>query len=480
LAHKPGLNSLFDGQITDVVIGYEPLVILDSLAFEAVAPDDLALDDLALDDFALAGLPTKFPPPPFNAERVYIGVRNDGVYRSTTAGEQFGWTPAFTRLDGAEQLPSGSEAGWTKLAIGRRGAHRSAFLTAKLGPSGSRIFTTIDAGTTWEEKAAYVAAVDYDEWCSVIAVDPSDEDVMYAGGAGTLRRTTNGGSNAGDWTMINTGIHADQQDIAFDPVDSRRIFLANDGGVYRSGDRGTNWTLASGGLAITQLYDIDVSEHDRDVVAGGAQDNGIYYRNTSGVWRNIPWGDGTQVAVDPTDPQIFYFSAQQGLPAWLRRSVDGGASHQPLGQTGLSGGSPWITIIKLEPRDPITNHAGNRVVFVCGSTELLRSTNGGQSWQRVEDGSGNPFQAAGTISALEFAPSDPAILYLATAQGAVYRAVNGGANAGDWTRIDTPGSPADASSLLLRCRRSASTLATQTTSGSSSGAPASRSRVGRT
>lgn len=431
---NPGLDSLFDGQITDVVIGYEPLVIVESLAPEASA----------LDELALADLPTLFPPPFFNPERVYIGVHNDGVYRSRNAGEQFGSTSAFTRLDGPDQLPSGSAAGWTKLAIGRRGAHRSWFLAAKLGADGSRIFTTVDGGTTWDEKAANVATVGYDEWCSVIAVDPTDEDVMYAGAAGTLKRTTNGGANAGAWTAINTGIHADQQDIAFDPLDSNRIFLANDGGVYRSGDRGTNWTLASGGLAITQLYDIDVSEQDRDVVAGGAQDNGIYYRNTAGVWRHIPWGDGTQVAIDPTDPQIFYFSSQNGLPTWLRRSVDGGASHQQLGQTGLSGSSPWITIIKLDPRHPIANPASNRVVFACGSTELFRSTNGGQTWQRVEDGAGNPFQAAGTITALEFAPSDPTVLYLATSQGAVYRGVNGGANAGDWTRIDTPGSPADA------------------------------------
>ena len=430
---NPGHDSLFDGQITDVVIGYEPIVV-----------QGLTLDTSGLDELALDELPALFPPPQFNPERVYIGVENAGVYRSTTAGEQYGSTPAFTRLDGPAQLPSGSAAGWTKLAIGRRGAHRSGFLAAKLGPDGSRIFTTVDSGTTWAERAANVATVGYDEWCSLIAVDPTDEATMYAGAAGTLKRTTNGGSNAGDWTSINAGIHADQQDIAFDPLDSRRIFLANDGGVYRSADRGTNWTLASGGLAITQLYDIDVSEQDRDIVAGGAQDNGIYYRNASGAWRNIPWGDGTQVAIDPTDPQIFYFSAQNGLPTWLRRSVDGGASHQQLGQTGLSGGSPWITIIKLDPRDPITNPASNRVVFVCGTSELFRSSNGGQAWQRVEDGSGNPFQTAGAITALEFAVSDPSILYLATSQGAVYRAVNGGANAGDWTRIDTPGSPADA------------------------------------
>ena len=432
---NPGLSSLFDGQITDVVIGYEERVIFDP-GFLGAAPAPASIDDLA------ERLP--FPLFPFNAERVYIGVRNDGVYRSTTAGEQVGASPAFVRLDGPDQLPSGGAAGWTKLAIGRRGAHRSAFLAAKLGPDGSRIFTTIDGGTTWTERAQDVARVGYDEWCSVMAVDPTDEDVMYAGAAGALKRTTNGGANAGDWTSINTGIHADQQDIVFDPFHAQRIYLANDGGVYRSNNRGTDWTFVSGFLAITQFYDIDVCERDRDVIAGGAQDNGVYYRNAAGLWRHIPWGDGTQVAVDPTDPQIFYFSSQNGLPANIRRSIDGGASHQQIGQTGLSGGSPWVTIIKLEPRDPIANPASNRVLFVCGNNELFRSTNGGQTWQRVEDGSGNPFQTSGTIQALEFAPSDPRILYLATSSGAVYRAVNGGGNAGDWTRIDTPGSPADA------------------------------------
>ncbi len=399
---NPGLASLFDGQITDVVIAHD------------------------------------------DPGRIYIGVRNDGVYRSTTAGEQVGATPAFVRLDGANQLPSGAAAGWIKLAIGRNGANGSNFVAAKMGVDGNRIFRTTDGGDTWTELAQNVASVSYDEWCSVIAVDPNNQDVLYAGAAGALMRTTNGGLNAADWTSINVGVHADQQDISFDPNDSTRIFLANDGGVYRSTDRGNNWEFASGRLAITQFYDIDIAERDKDIVAGGAQDNGVYYRNDAGVWSHIPWRDGTQVAIDPTDPKIFYFSSQNGLPTGLRRSTDGGASHQQVGQNGLSGGSPWITIIKLDPTDPIADPANNRIVFVCGTNVLFRSTDGGQNWNRVNDALGNAFTTNGTITALEFAPSSPSILYLGTSTGAVYRAVNGGATAGDWTRIDTVGSPADA------------------------------------
>lgn len=399
---NPGLSSLFDGHVTDVVIAHD------------------------------------------DPDRLYIGVSSDGVFLSTSAGEQVGATPAFTRLDGVNQLPGGGAAGWTKLAIGRNGANGSNFVVAKMGPDGSRIFSTLDGGTTWTELAANVATVSYDEWCSVIAVDPNDQNIMYAGAAGALMRTTNGGLAIGDWTSIAAGVHADQQDIAFDPNNSARIFLANDGGIYRSEDRGNNWEFVSGRLAITQLYDIDIAERDKDIVAGGAQDNGVYYRNASAVWTHIPWGDGTQVAIDPTDPQIFYFSAQNGLPQWLRKSVDGGASHQQVGQTGLSGGSPWVTIIKLDPTDPIADPANNRTLFVCGHTTPFRSTDGGQNWQRVEDGGGNAFNTVGTITALEYAPNDPNILYLGTSSGALYRGINGGPTTADWTRIDTVGSSADA------------------------------------
>lgn len=398
---NPGMSSLFDGQVTDVVIAHN------------------------------------------QPERIYIGVVNSGVHRSTTGGIAVGLTPGFTRLDGPGQLPSSFNAGWIKLAIGVSGAHGSNCVVAKMGSNGSRIFRTLDGGNVWQELAANVATVSFDEWCSIIAVDPQDEDIMYAGAATTLMRTTNGGALPGDWSGILGIAHADQQDMIINPHNPQQVFLANDGGVYRSEDRGTTWTFASGSLAITQLYDIDVSEHDRDVVAGGAQDNGVYYRNTVGQWRHILWGDGTQVAIDPTDPNIFYFSSQNGLPNWLRRSTDGGLSHSPLGVAGLSGSSPWVTIIKLDPTDPVVNPAANRILFVCGNDQLFRSINGGASWQRVEDGAGNPFVTNGTITALEFAPNNPGILYLGTSMGAMYRGINGGTVAGDWSRLDTLGSSGD-------------------------------------
>ncbi len=399
-----GLSSLFDGPITDVVIAHDQ-------------PD-----------------------------RVYIGVWNDGVYRSTTGGQAAGGAPAFNRLDGANQLPFSVNAAWIKLAIGRNGTNGSNFLVAKLGPDGSQIFTTADGGNTWAQQAQNVAAISFDEWASVIAVDPSNDARLYAGAATTFNRSDNGGQA---WIPVSAGIHPDQQDLAFDPTNPSRIFLANDGGVYRSADAGNTWTFASGDMRTGQVYDMDIAQRDVFVAACGTQDNGIYYRSSLGVWRHLAFGwDGTQVAIDPTDPTILYFSSQNGVSyitvGGLSRSLDGGQTIQALGAVGLSGGSPWVTILKLDPTDPIATPATNRIVFVAGTNVLFRSTNGGQTWQRVNDAAGNPFTTEGTITSLEFAPSNPTVLYLGTTSGAVYRATGGGATAANWARIDAPGTPADA------------------------------------
>ncbi|MCV2489609.1 hypothetical protein OF117_09545 [Geodermatophilus sp. YIM 151500] len=397
---NPGQSSILDGQITDVVLAHDE-------------PD-----------------------------RVYAGVRGSGVWSSTVGGEAAGATAAFARLDGPSQLPSAAGVGWIKLAIGHTGAHGSDFLLAKLGADGGRLFSTTDGGATWTELAPGIATVTFDEWCSIVAVRPDDEATILVG-TQALARTTNGGAVEADWTTV-AAVHADQQDLVFSTVNTGIGYLANDGGVYRTSDGGASWTFRSGGMQITQFYDISAARVSGSAIAGGAQDNGIYYRNSVGQWRQTEWGDGTGVAVDPTDPTIVYFSSQNGVPNNLRRSTDGLQSHQALPNTGLSGSSPFVTILKLDPTHPITDPAASRTVMVCGTNQLFRSTNGGQAWQRVEDQNGSPLITAGTITALEYALSDPRILYLGTTTGDVYRAAGGGGSAGDWTLLSPAGSPTEA------------------------------------
>jgi hypothetical protein len=110
---------------------------------------------------------------------------------------------------------------------------------------------------------------------------------------------------------------------------------------------------------------------------------------------------------------------------------------------GLTGKSPFVTILTIDPNPAIVDPANTRVMFVGGNSglipQLFRSTDAGQTWTRVEyAGTGTPFVPEGDITAIEFDPGNPSIVYLGTTLGALYRTINGGATAGDWARVDAP------------------------------------------
>jgi photosystem II stability/assembly factor-like uncharacterized protein len=386
---NPGLLSLFDGRATDIVLDYD------------------------------------------DPDRIYIGVHNLGILRSLTGGESQGGVPAFTLLNST--LPTGCDAGWVKLAIGRNGDHGSRFIVAKLGENGMRIFVTTDGGDSWEERTS-VGGVDIDEWTSVIAVDPSNESRLYAGSNWhKLFLSVDGGKQ---WLDSPTGVFPDQQDLAFDHEDDNRIYLANDGGVFLSPDKGANWVAASGGLAISQIYDLDISEQDSEVVACGAQDTGFYHLDKLGRWIQDGPSDVTQVSIDPSNSDIVYNTGPfHESMIELFYSDDGGKKFSSRGIIDLQERSPWVPVLKLHPDPKISDPANDREMFFCGSRTLYHSSDAGKRFQRVDYNRGGPLLTDGDITALEYGTSDPSILYLGTSNGVLYKAGCGGLVAEDWMRL---------------------------------------------
>jgi photosystem II stability/assembly factor-like uncharacterized protein len=404
---NPGLLSLYDGQVTDVVVDYE------------------------------------------NPEQIYIGVNNLGVLRSSTGGQSCSSVPAF-RLLKIDLGPFADAPGWPKLAIGR-GACGSRRLAAILGTDGEhrRVFSTPDAGETWTDIGTDAARTQFSQWESFVGLDPEDDARLLVGAGHFVQEIRLDAPGPAEPIRVSPpDFHEDQQDLAFDTTSPGRFYVANDGGVYRSPrPASSRWEFASGGLNITQVYDFDLSEQQPPSVAVcGTQDNGCLF-STDGArtWNQIP-GDSTDVTaavIDPTNPSIFYLSNNRGVGKAPEASGlfrifirDGKLEQTPLQRGITGGGSPFVTILKLNPNLNLPNPETGRELFVCGFYHLFHSHNSGDDWQRVEDPLGKPFVPEGEISALEYSTKNPCILYLGTRAGRLYQTSNGGRRKSDWIKIE--------------------------------------------
>ena len=261
---------------------------------------------------------------------------------------------------------------------------------------------------------------------NVIAVDPVNPDIVWAGGI-DLWRSDDGGvtwGTAGYWWFTKGADpeyhHADQHAIVFHPgydgASNRVMFSASDGGIDRvdNARAATNTTLAqlcgapvaggaawndrSSGYVTTQFYD-GAAYPDGLTYFGGLQDNGTLRGTTaSGQWSALAGGDGGYVAVDtlgdavPSNDVLFLENTGKSL----QRSTNGGATFSSVTSTITGSGFLFIA--------PFAMNQGNRQQLWTGGFDIWRTTNQATSWDRATGSSGTC--GVGAISAIATHPLD--------------------------------------------------------------------------
>ncbi|QQS47975.1 MAG: hypothetical protein IPM66_04780 [Acidobacteriota bacterium] len=277
---------------------------------------------------------------------------------------------------------------------------------------------------------------------NAIAVDPRDDNRVWVGGV-DLFRSDDGGVSWGlaSFWHLKAGdsryLHADQHAIVFDPrydgASNRRLFVANDGGIYSTadalattsmGDRAVctpqqntfKWESLNNNYAVTQFYH-GTPFPDGTRYLGGTQDNGVVIgSDADGLngWREILPGDGSFVAVDPYNPSVIY-AATTGLT--LRKSTDGGRRFYPA-TTGISNiGFRFMSPFILDPASP------DRLWM--GGGHMWRSRNGAQTWTMASS------QLNGSASAIAVAPTDSNFVVAGTDAGYLHRTTVGLNSDGD-------------------------------------------------
>ena len=270
---------------------------------------------------------------------------------------------------------------------------------------------------------------------NVLAVDPTNPEVVWAGGT-DIFRSDDGGQNwglASNWGFVATSpryAHADNHALVFHPqydgVNNRTLFAGNDGGVFRTNNTNGNvsttvaqvcggalagpvsWANLNNGYAVTQFYH-GLPYPNGVSYFGGTQDNGTNRGNDAAganAWSRIFGGDGGYVAVDPANTNVLY-AETTGLS--LIKSTNGGASFASR-VSGISGDVfPFITVFRMDPNNPNNLWIGGRYMW--------RTTNAAASWARTSDA----VQTGGSITAMAIAPGNSNAVITGAATGQLRR-----------------------------------------------------------
>ncbi|NOT63209.1 MAG: hypothetical protein HOP19_23620, partial [Acidobacteria bacterium] len=356
---------------------------------------------------------------PSNQNIAYaMTIANTGTY-------QYGLHGVFRSEDGG--------ATWTARVRNTQAA------TNKLGTA---ILSNILSATLTDCRTGTTDSFTGQGWYDLcLAVDPLDENRVWAGGI-DVTRSDDGGTTWGVAGFVYTGsasnlvyseenqLHPDQHLLLFHPqyngTTNQQLFVGNDGGLWRADNaraavatsaraictpqsNAIRWTPINNGYAVTQFYHGAVAP-DGKTYFGGAQDNGTA-RGTEADgpnrWQQSFLADGGYSAVDQRNPNIVYVSTQN---AGFRKSTDGGNTFATA-TTGLSGTVTFIQPLIMDESDP-------RRLYTGGDT-LFRSDNGMTSLTNL--GLASNVTTTGTMSAVAIAPTDANQVLFGMSDGTIIR-----------------------------------------------------------
>ena len=278
-----------------------------------------------------------------------------------------------------EQQPAGGTGYDVSIASGEGG---TAVYTC-VAPAGvdnvPRIYISTDNGSSWDSVFA-------SSGMRAIEAFPTKPDIVYAGGIGM--------------------------------------------GVFKSTDGGDNWAACTSGMGAADITTIAVAPSDTDVVyaAGGRYDVGPkepVYRTLDGGenWENVTPDSASElvvdeIAVDPTDADYALLGCSsdgQAIPRGIFATTDGGAN--------------WTHAYSVHDVNAVAISLSNPTVAYAGTAdEVLKSTNGGQSWSATQ------WEPPSSVYSIVIHPGDEDTVYALLAGDGVWRSTDGGDN---WSQMAT-------------------------------------------
>ena len=379
----------------------------------------------------------------------------DGLFQSRDAGDRFV----------AVKLPKPPPQPWLRFAVDRPAvAPDVAYAFGVIGTDphfwrrADGAWTKVETMPPMDPDHIWTGQGHYN-WYA--AATPDNADRVYLGAIRTFR----GDLANGAWTWTNVtadpehGIHKDQHCLAFSPQSSKIIYAGNDGGIYRSADRGRTWRARNRGLGITEIEYIATNPDTSKWLIAGTQDNGTIRYTGDTEWDHVADEDGGDCAVDQSSPNVAYHTisdvslfrsddradtwtdlAPPSMPALFYPPVEVFGATVAIGAAALivsqAGGPPWTTVSLGLAADEFPSALRNldASTIVLGTTRgrMLKVAWSGTAWKLAPLASPAPRY----ISCIAADPSNPQRLWVTIQQvgdGMVFRSEDGGASWCDCT-----------------------------------------------
>ena len=214
---------------------------------------------------------------------------------------------------------------------------------------------------------------------TAFAIAPSNTSVLYCGTeTGAIFKSTDKGLN---WTSISDNLpQAGPIAIGVSPSDPNKVWVYANAMIY-SADGGNTWTTLSGytGGSCNQII---VNPNTGRIIAAG--NTAAYYSDNNGTTWTLSAGSSTtggmyDVMFNPANPSTVFAvgrSSAAGNPLIMLRSTDGGTNFSTI-TSGLAGINSSGARLAVTAADTSYVYC---VTLDTNAPKILKSTDGGTTW----------------------------------------------------------------------------------------------------
>ena len=368
----------------------------------------------------------------------YAGNATEGIHRSTDGVNWINITPnSFPNSFGRTVLAIAPSNENVVYALSSASGHGNTNHSLFRYDNGSWSDRSNSLPAYGGEVGDYNAQGDYN---MMVAVHPSDEDMVFIGGT-NLYRSTNAFSNQNSTSWIGgyspannvsqyDNHHPDVHTLIFYPSSPNQALCGTDGGVHKTtnitasggGNTPVDWIDLNNGYQTTQVHALAFDyDANVDIILAGFQDNGTW--GSTGATETDNWteefsGDGAYCAI-VGDGLVRYVSTQNGNIYKFVYRANGSEDYWTRITPSLN--SPtFISPFIIDPEDENIMYMpdGNDIMRNdgLGSMDSYNQSVTSQNWDRLSNTGTNR-----TITAMEVANGH---LYYGTNNGDLFRMNN--------------------------------------------------------